>query len=226
MHGTVTKSILSCSFIPLLKNSLKDPSSSEGYRAIAGCSLILQVFERCILLLWEEKLFTDSLQFGFKKKCSTSTATWLVHDVIQHYLQNGSKPIAVVLDCTKAFDLAKYDALFGRLLERLPPIVVRLLIYSYEEQQAWVRWGRGCTSSTFGIKNGTRQGSVCSPNFWSVYLNPLFAILRENGFGCRIGGLFIGIMGYADNIILHPPSKSRAQKMLKLCEDFAIENNI
>ena len=74
--------------------------------------------------------------------------------------------MAVVLDCTKVFDLAKHNILFGRLLERgMPAIVVRVLAYSYREQVAWVRWGRSCCSATFGITNGTRQGSVASPAF-------------------------------------------------------------
>ena len=50
--------------------------------------------------------------------------------------------MAVVLDCTKAFDLAKFSILFKRLLARgMPVVVVRVLAHSYIEQEAWVRWG-------------------------------------------------------------------------------------
>ena len=179
IHGTVTRSVLSCAFIPLLKSSLKDPAKTESYRAIAGSSLLLKLFEKCVLIVWGDKLTSDSLQFGFKRGCGTSSATWLVQEILQHYLRGGSKPIAVVLDCSKAFDLAKLDVLFNWLLvdRKIPPIVVRVLAYSYQEQLAWVRWGRGCTSATFKISNGTRQGSIASPAFWSVYLDPLFALL-------------------------------------------------
>ena len=105
--------------------------------------------------MWGNKLHSDTLQFGFKRGCGTSSATWLVQEVLQHYLQEGSKPIAVVLDCSKAFDLAKFDILFERLLtdRKMPAIVVRVLAYSYQEQLAWVRWGRSCTSATFSISN-------------------------------------------------------------------------
>ena len=227
IHGTVTLSILSCAFIPLLKNSQKDPASTDSYRAIAGSSLILKCFEQCILLIWGDQLHTDSLQFGFKKRCSTGTATWLVHEVLQHYLRQGSRPVAVVLDCTKAFDLARLDILFGRLLDRsVPAIVVRVLAFSYKEQLAWVRWGRACTSSSFGIKNGTRQGSVASPAFWSIYLDPLFALLRESGYGCNVGGVYMGVVGYADDLLLLAPTRDAAQKMLKICEQFTAKNNI
>ena len=226
LHGTVTKSVLACAFIPLVKGS-KDPAQSGSYRAIAGSSLLLKLFERCILLVWGDKLHSDSLQFGFKRRCSTGQATWLVQEVLQHYLRQGSKPVAVVLDCTKAFDLAKYDILFGRLLERgMPAVVVRVLAFSYQEQVAWVRWGRTCCSGTFGIANGTRQGSVASPAFWCIYLDPLFAELRAAGVGCHLGGVFVGVVGYADDLLLLAPSRNAAQLMLRTCEAFTALNNI
>ena len=85
-------------------------------------------------------------------------------EVLQHYLRQGSKPVAVVLDYTKAFDLAKFSILFKMLLARgMPAVVVRVLAHSYLEQEAWVRWGRTSCSSTFEIADGTRQGSVASP---------------------------------------------------------------
>ena len=135
-HGKVTSSILVCAFLPLIKSNLKDPAASESYRALGGSSLILKLFESCIISIWGDKLNSDTLQFGFKKNCSTGTASWMVHEVLQHYLRQGSKPVLVVLDCTKAFDLARFDILFGRLLERLPAVVVRVLPYSYKEQLA------------------------------------------------------------------------------------------
>ena len=222
----MTRSLLACAFIPLLKSS-KDPSSTDSYRAIASSSLILKLFERCILLIWGDQLHSDSLQFGFKQRCSTGTATWLVQEVLRQYLSRGSKPVAVVLDCSKAFDLAKFDLLFSRLLERgLPPVVVRVLAFSYEEQVGWVRWGRSCNSNTFNIKNGTKQGSVASPAFWSIYLDPLFRQLREAGVGCRLAGVFVGVVGYADDLLLLAPTREAAQHMLKTCEMFTKASNI
>jgi hypothetical protein len=226
LHGTVTKSVLACALIPLVKAG-KDPALSGSYRAIAGSSLLLKLFERCVLLIWGDKLHSDSLQFGFKRRCSTGQATWLVQEVLRHYLHHGSKPVAVVLDCTKAFDLARYDILFGRLLERgMPAIVVRVLAHSYVEQVAWVRWGRSTCSDTFRIRNGTRQGSVASPAFWSVYLDPLFAELRAAGIGCHVGNKYIGVVGYADDLLLLAPSRDAAQRMLATCEAFTATNNI
>ena len=85
-HGSVTHSLLACSFLPLLKSPSKDPSDPSSYWAIAGSSLILKTFELVVLLLWGHNLSSDSLQFGYKAKTSTTHCTWLVTEVLQHML--------------------------------------------------------------------------------------------------------------------------------------------
>ena len=59
-HGSVTPSLLACSFLPLLKSSLKDPADTSSYRAIAGSSLILKTFELVVILLWGHLLSLDT----------------------------------------------------------------------------------------------------------------------------------------------------------------------
>ena len=46
VHGTVTPSLLACGFLPLLKSSLKNPADPNSYRAIAGSSIVLKLFEQ------------------------------------------------------------------------------------------------------------------------------------------------------------------------------------
>ena len=67
---------------------------------------------------------------------------------------------------------------------------------------------------------------MASPAFWCVYLDPLFTQLREAGFGCHVGGVWVGVVGYADDLLLLAPSRNAAMKMLKICELFADANNI
>ena len=141
IHGTVTFSLLACAFLPLLKSSLKDPADTGSYRAIAGSSLILKLFEKVILLVWGHLLGTDSLQFGLKAKTSTTQCSWLVQEVVGHYLRNGTHPILTVLDCSKAFDTCRFSTMFTKLLDTgMPPIVVRALMFMYQQQYAWVKW--------------------------------------------------------------------------------------
>ena len=81
-----------------------------------------------------------------------------------------------------------FDKLFSKLIRKgLPHIVVRVLIFSYEEQTGWVKLA-GMRSESFRLTNGTRQGSVISPVLFSVYLDDLLKELRQLNLGCHIGG--------------------------------------
>ena len=75
---------------------MKDPADPGSYRSIAGSSLLLKLFEKVILLILGGFLATDSLQFGYNPVTSNTQCSWLVMEVVEHYLRNGSHPILTV----------------------------------------------------------------------------------------------------------------------------------
>ena len=81
-------------------------------------------------------------------------------------------------------------------------------------------------SDSFGITNGTRQGSVLSPALFAVYLDDLLQRLRELGVGCHVGGWWFGAVCYADDLLLLAPARTAAVMMLECCEEFALEHNL
>ena len=95
----------------------------------------------------------------------------------------------------------------------------------YENQFAWVRWG-SAKSEVFSVKNGTRQGSVLSPALFAIYMDEILVRLRNLGVGCYIGDVFMGAMGYADDLVLLAPSRTAMEMMLRSCEEFAKVNNL
>ena len=102
-------------------------------------------------------------------------------EVANHFMRNGTSPIITLLDCSKAFDMVKYDIMFSKILDKgLPAVVVQVLIVVYEKQFAWVRWGKA-RSDMFSIINGTRQGSVLSPALFSIYMDEILQSLRSLG---------------------------------------------
>ena len=217
VHGSVTPQILTCAFVPLFKGGFKSPDKIDSYRAIAGASQLLKLFEYVILCIWGGYLDTDSLQFGFKSGVSTTQCTWLVHEVTTYFMRRGTAVNACLLDCSKAFDKCRFDKLFSKLIEKgLPPIVIRVLVFIYEEQTGWVKIG-GLWSEEFGISNGTRLGSVLSPSLFSVYLDDLLVQLRKLSLGCHIGGYWLGVLVFADDLILLALCRNVPQKMLNLC---------
>ena len=217
----MTRSLLACAFLPLLKSAQKDTADPGSYRAIAGSSIVLKLFDKVVLLLWGHLLATDSLQFGYKAKTSTVQCSWLVQEVINFYLRSGTHPILTLLDCSKALDTCLFSSLFRRLLERgMPTIVVRVIIFVYEEQYAWVKWG-SARSSIFTIVNGTRQGSILSPALFALYVDELLVELRALGIGCHVAGVYMGAVGFCDDILLLAPTRDGMQVMIDTCERFA-----
>ena len=79
-------------------------------------------------------------------------------------------------------------------------------------------WGR-VLSDSFKMNNGTRQGSRISPYLFACYIRDLVQCIRESGKGCCIGGVFINILCYADDIVLLAPSWHALQSLLNCLDE-------
>ena len=155
------------------------------------------LFDRVVLSLWGDRLASGSLQMGYKRGSSTAQCTYVMQETINHF-----------------------EVLFKKIKAKLPAVVTRVLIYVYEKQYAWVRWGTS-KSSEFSIVNGTRQGSVLSPALFSVYIQELLDTLQELVTGCHIGATFLGAVAWADDVLLTAPTRGSMQAMLDACSAFA-----
>ena len=225
-HGALPSSILVCTLLPLVKDNLGDITSSDNYRAIAGGCLLLKLVDLVILLLEGDRLSCDTLQFGYQANSSTTMCTWTVTSIIDYYNRNGRPVYGCAMDMSKAFDMVEWGQLFVKLKDRgVKPIFLRLLISIYRNQKCDVKWA-GKYSSCFSVSNGVRQGAISSAILFSVYIDELFIILRNAGFGCHINGLFLGCFGYADDIFLISGSRSGLQAMVNICQDFASSKNL
>ena len=226
IHGHISSFLMISTLVPLVKDKLGDITSSDNYRSIAISSLILKVFDYVILDIHGDKLTTDELQFGYQENTSTSMCTWLVVETVEYYLRHGSNIYACVMDMTKAFDNVKHSTLFRKLDEKgIPPIVLRLLVKMYDTQEANVRWNNNL-SDTFSLRNGVKQGAVLSPRLFCVYTDALFSALRRRRTGCWMGDAFVGIVGYADDLLLLSPTMDGLQEMVSSCEQFANDHNL
>ena len=141
-------------------------------------------FDWLILILEEDKLSTDELQFGFKAKSSTSMCSWAISSVIDYYDRAGRPVYACSMDLSKAFDLVSWEKLFPELLDRgISPLILRCLIFMYVNQTCIVRWGN-VPSQQFRVRNGVRQGAVSAPILFCIYINNLITLLRNSTLGC------------------------------------------
>ena len=220
-HSVVPKAFHAGIIIPVVKDKRGDLTDITNYRAITLSPCISKLFEMCVLELYGELLLTSSLQFGFKKKLSTSHALYTLRRTVDYYVRNGSTVNVSLLDFSKAFDNVHHGVLFQRLLDvGLPAGIVKLLARWYDGTYACVRWG-SCFSACFNVTAGVRQGGVLSPVLFNVYVNSVIQRLQMSNCGCAIGSQFLGCIMYADDLVLLSPSVCDMQKMIDICVDEA-----
>jgi len=50
-----------------------------------------------------------------------------------------------------------------------------------------------------------------------IYIDSLLGALKNSGFGCYIGRVFLATLAYADDIVLFAPIPAAMQAMLAVC---------
>jgi len=59
------------------------------------------------------------------------------------------------------------------------------------------------------IHNGVRQGAVLSPVLFCIYFDELIHALESAKYGCYMGLCFVGVLAYADELVLLAPSNKK-----------------
>lgn len=217
-HGYVPNQFMKSVIVPLVKCKTGDLSDINNYRAIAISTAISKLFENVLLTHVKCSDDCDAYQFGFTSGCSTSLCTNVFKRTVECYTQGGSHVFASFLDFSKAFDRVSYWKLFHKLLDdKIDVGIVQLLAFWYSNQQACVRW-HDSVSTFFSLGNGTRQGGVLSPWLFVRYVRDLLSRVSSSKVGCNIGGMFINILAYADDVVLLAPSWRALQQLLDIVE--------
>ena len=74
--------------------------------------------------------------------------------------------------------------------------------------------------------NGVKQGGVISCHLLNLYIDPLLVQLSNSGCRCHIAGVYAGALSYADDITPLCPSVWGSNEMMKICNQYRLENNI
>jgi len=87
LHGVSPNNMLLSTLVPIPKIRKRFLNDNNNYRAIALGSIVCEYVLR-----------SSDLQHGFKVKQSTSHCTFVLHEVIDYYTDNGSSVFLVLLD--------------------------------------------------------------------------------------------------------------------------------
>ena len=220
-HSYVPSEFMKGVISPIVKDNEGDATSLENYRGITLGHAFSFLFEHAALLKIDSLLTTDNLQFGYKKKHSTSHAIYTVKKCIDYFCTHGSSVYVSFLDCTKGFDRVSHDGLFLKLISRAIPLCwLRILIYWYSNLFSVVKW-QDAFSEPFWVVSGVRQGGVLSARFWAIYMDELVIQLRSTKYGCYLADIFVASVLYADDLCLLAPTRKALQILLNTCSSYA-----
>jgi hypothetical protein len=232
---------------PLYKNkgSKVDP---DNYRGITLLSCLGKLFTGTINYRLEQFLNDAGTigpeQAGFRKGHSTIDHVFVLHNLINIYLQKGKRLYGCFVDYRKAFDSVDRVELWQKLLKsdingRIFNVVVNL----YEQAKSCLAVN-GCVSDYFPCSIGVRQGENLSPLLFAIFLNDLEMFLSRAYNGAAYGSRTISealetedtvtyfklfILLYADDTILLADSPEELQKaldsMYQYCITYKLEVN-
>lgn len=218
-HGYVPDDFGRGLILPIVKNRLADLNATDNYRPITLSPVISKVFEMVMVSKFSNKLYTDKLQFGFKRDVGCNTALFVLHQVVSYFNDRGSNVYISSLDATKAFDRVNHFMLFSTLIKRgLPLCFIRMIVNWYSKLFVQVKW-ESSISSRLLVLSGVRQGGILSPLLFNVYVDCIISKLRESKLGCSIKHVYVGCIMYADDLLLISSSIFELQCMLNVCGD-------
>ena len=76
------------------------------------------------------------------------------------------------------------------------------------------------------LRSGVKQGDICSPWLFNVYINDLIIRLENSRLGCDVFGEYTGCIVYADDNALLSASVRQLQVMLLICSHYALDNEL
>ena len=185
-HSVIPTQLLRGNITPLVKDREGDMSNCSNYRPITLSSIFIQMYESLEKLKFGYFLPQSDLQFGFKRKISTTHALLTLKSTVDYFVCNSSRVFLSFHDCSKAFDRISHWGLFVKLVRRGVPLCFLLsVMYLFLNMSCLVKWNNQ-KSQTFDVPTGTKQGGVLSLDLFSLYMHDLIDLLKQSGYGCHV----------------------------------------
>jgi hypothetical protein len=193
--------------LPLYKKG--DVNNPNNYRGISLCDASSKVYSVIInqrMQEWvEENNITGEFQAGFKRNYSTIDHIFTLMAFVQKQFSLNRKLYVAFIDFEKAFDSINRAILWPILLKSgVRGKLLKCIMSMYDCVKARIRCG-GNMTDYIQCTSGVKQGDVCSPVLFSLFINELTSEVVRNG---RHGAQFVGdileifILLLADDIVL------------------------
>ena len=214
-HCYVPQQLVRGEIRPILKDRTGNKSSSDNYRPIMNSSNLFKSFEYCLLPHLKMNLKINSRQFAYRPHVGCITATTLLKETVNKYVNENSVVHCCMVDLKKAYDKLNVNILLLKLGKTdLPPLITLTLKSIFDNFYVCVKYNNTCSINDWKVKNGVRQGGICSGLLFSFYVDEILCTLSELSIGCKINFYRINIIAYADDVALLSPSANGLQFLI------------
>ena len=195
----------------------------DNYRGITLLSVLGKLFTRVLnnrLMNWAESYgVLVEAQNGFRPKRGTVDGIFILHNVINKFLDEGNSLYSFFVDYSKAFDFVVHDNLWYKLLScGVSGKIFNVIRSMYSTIKTKV-FSNGIVSDPYFSYLGVRQGECLSPFLFSMYLNDLEEYLSSPNAGITVGHFRLLLLLYADDVVVFADNREELQDEIdKLCE--------
>ena len=204
---------------PIPKNTQNDPRVPLNYRGISliptMCKLYTNILNKRIFEYLDINNLTEDEQNGFRKDRFCEDHIYSLTSIIRNRKNMGLDTFTCFVDMAKAFDRVNRDILFVKLANiGISGDILESIKALYADCRASINVNDDYTDF-FSIMSGVKQGDVISPTLFSIFINDLVKGIKELKEGVDISpDLNVGILLFADDIVLLAPTELNLQSML------------
>ena len=219
--------------IPLHKKGSR--SEAENYRGITLLSGLGKLFTRVInnrLTDWSEKYYVlIEAQAGFRVNMSTVDDVFVLHSLLTHVLNQGSKLYCAFIDFTKAFDYVVQDNLWYKMIKLgIRGKILNIIKSMYSVVKSRVKYDNKLGTEFF-CSLGVRQGEYLSPMLFLLFLNDFEEVFATEGYGgLDVDTFKLFMLLYADDIVIFSKNAEELQVgldvLVNYCNRWKLKVNV
>ena len=178
----------------------------------------------------EENNTISDAQFGFRKGRSTVDAVFVLHSIIENYVNSTKRLYYCFVDMKRCFDSIYLNALWLKLYKaNVDGKVLRIIRSMYQSVKSCVRHCENY-SDYFNIAVGLRQGEIISPILFSLFVEDIEMYLQNrNSKGIVIQDMCLILLLFADDMVVIGETPEDLQLSIdhlhNYCETWGLEVN-